>query len=512
MARNIVSGFLTMIGRRMATFLIYFAAMPIVVRVLGPSGWGNYAFAISVFSLLMVFVSSGVSEGVQKYVGEQERRDDWREHVTGFYLRLALLLALVGSVLLLIVVESGVLGSFLTPEFAIIFYVMAGMVFTAQLREYVVRVLRGLGVEHYSESLKVLHPPLFFGTGIALAVLGYGVVGMLVGQVVAGLIVGIVGLYLISRRVDLSVAFSPGAMDVPRRELLSFNFLNILLVLLAMSLYHVDVLMIRIFIGSEQTGIYKAALAVAEFMWFAPAAIQAMFIHSMSNLWSSGQNDTVDTIAARTSRYTALFSALLAVGIAALGGRFLPLYYGPEYAQSVTALLILLPGAIGFAIARPIYGIAQGKGNLAPMVAANAGAAAINIVLNAVLIPRYGIAGAAVATSIGYLSMLGFHTWSARRLGFHPLSDLRLTRIAATVIVAGVPIFFLANQLTNDLLAFLVVPPLGAVLFFLTSLSLGALDTDELQEIVSALPAPLRSIATAILERLPTAAIPSPGQ
>lgn len=514
MARNIVSGFLSLLGARVTTFAIMFVATPIIVRVLGPQGYGNYAFALSIFSLLMVFVSSGVSEGVQKYVGETARGPDWHEHVVGFYLRLAFVLAILGSVSLVVAVQTGVLDWLLDREFARVFYLLAALVVTTQFMEYAVRTLRGFGDERYSESLRVVYAVIFPVVGITLAVLGFGVAGMLVGHVVGSLLIASAGLLLILRRVDLTTAFTTRRLNVPRRELLSFNGLNILLMLLVMSLYHVDVLMIRVFVGSEATAYYKAALAVAEFMWFVPTALQTMFIHSMSDRWSSGDTDSIDRIAARTTRYALLFSALLAVGIAALGSRFLPLYYGPAYSQALLPLLILLPGAVGFAVVRPIYGIAQGKGNLKPMVVATGGAAALNVALNAVLIPRYGIAGAAVATSIGYVSMLGFHVVSARHLGFHPLADLRLPRLVATAVLGGVPVLLVAPLIGFDLLAFVVIPPLGAVLFFGFAVAFGALDREELGDIVDAMPRSIRSVVESIRNALPASLSPStpPGQ
>lgn len=509
MGRNLVSGFLSLLGARVSNFAIMFVATPIIVRVLGPSGYGNYVFALSVFSLLMVFVSSGVSEGVQKYVGEDERGPDWEEHVVGFYLRLALILAIVGSVFLVVAIRTGFLEWVLGRDFSTVFYLLAALVLTTQFMEYAVRALRGFELERYSESLRVLNGLLFPAAGIALAVLGFGVAGMIVGHLVASAVVALVGLVLIARRVDLTTALVPKRMKVPTRELLSFNVMNVLLVLLVMSLYHADVLMIRVFIGSEPTAFYKAALAVAEFMWFVPTALQSLFIHSTSKLWSRGDTGAIDALASRTTRYALLFSVLLAVGIASLGDEFIPLYYGQNYTDAILPLLILLPGAAGYAVARPIYGIAQGKGSLKPMVVATGGAAALNVALNAALIPMYGIEGAAVATSIGYLSMLAFHIWSANRLGFHPLSDLRLPKLLATAVLGGGPILLLGLAIQNAIIAMVIVPPLGGIWFVAVAIGFGALDMDELREIVDSMPRSIRSAAETVRNHIPSRMMPT---
>jgi hypothetical protein len=107
---------------------------------------------------------------------------------------------------------------------------------------------------------------------------------MLIGHVVANLIVALSAGYVVVRRLSLGAVarLSPG--ELPARELLSFNALNIVLVLLVMSLFHVDIVMVRTFIDDETTGFYKAALALAQYLWFVPIPLQMLLLHSSSTL------------------------------------------------------------------------------------------------------------------------------------------------------------------------------------------------------------------------------------
>ncbi|GAB7119119.1 hypothetical protein JCM9743_15820 [Natrinema sp. JCM 9743] len=59
-----------------------------------------------------------------------------------------------------------------------------------------------------------------------------------------------------------------------------------------------------------------------------------------------------------------------------------PIYFGAEAEPAITPLLLLLPGALGFALARPILAISQGEGTLRYPVAATGGAALLNLGLN----------------------------------------------------------------------------------------------------------------------------------
>lgn len=525
MARSIVGGFLSIFGSRVATFLVMLVSTPFVVRALGPAGYGNYQYLLSLFTLLMIFVSSGVSEGVQKFISERDRGDDWQSNVVGFYLKVATALAVGGAAVFGVAGLTGIGG---VPPWH--FFMLVVLVFAAQYRELARRIIMGLGYEEYSEPLMVLNGVL--QPGIALALLygldwgadpALGVAAMLVGYIVGGVVVTVVGGWFIRKQVSVRAVLSRTPAAVPKRELLSFNLLTIVLILLLTSLYKVDVILIKTLLGPEKTGYYSAALALAEYLWFVPMSLQALFIHSTSSLWSEGKVETINRLTSRTTRYVLLLTLVMSIGIAALADRFIPLYYGEDFVRATRPLLVLLPGALAFAVARPVFSTGQGSGNIRPLIAGTGAAALINLVLNVLLIPRFGLIGAAFSTSVGYASMLVFHVWSARRIGFDPIQDLRIARVAAAGVVAAVPIFALSNaievqhvtwlagfplagsietQKLADIVALAVVPVVGLVVFALAVLATGAMSLDETLEILSSFPAPVGPRASAYRSRL----------
>lgn len=489
-----MEGFLSILGARVVRMAVTLVSLPVIVRALGPSMYGDYGFLISTFSLLMILVSAGVTEGAQKFVAEN-RGEGWEAAVVRYYGGLALVLAVAGAAILAGVTASGVVTALFEDRFVLYFYLLAVFVLAAQFRSFSRRTLMALGLERYSEPLQVLSKVTWVVVGLGLVWSGYGVAGMLAGNIVASALVAAVGLTLVFRHVSLRQTLSPLPEEFPRRELLSFNVLNILLVLLTMSLYHVDVVMVRTLIGSETTGYYKAALAVAEYLWFVPLSLQALLLHSASALWSEGSRERVERLSARITRYTLLFTGLLAVGLATLADRVIPLYFGAEFAPVVLPLLLLLPGTVGFAAARPLMSISRGHGNLWPLIVATGGAALINVVLNALLIPRYGMAGAATATSVGYASMFVFHVASARRLGYDPLRDLRPVRVTAATVLTGVVTLAVARAIQGDLVALAVVPPVGLLANVSAALVTGAVRRDELGSLLASLPLPVPGTA-----------------
>jgi O-antigen/teichoic acid export membrane protein len=491
MNRKLASGFLSILNAKLLVSVIGVLSLPFVVRALGADGYGDYAFLMSTFSMLMILVSSGVTEGVQKFVAEDRDVEAWREQVLGYYLRIALALALAGSVVLAAATWLGLVDGTLTPRFRRYFYLLAGLVIAAQLRAFVRRSLMGAGLERYSESLVVTGKLTWLGVSLGLAWVGFGVAGFLIGKIAASLLTAAVGGFVLSRHVRLPRVLRANTPSFPKRELLSFNGRNIVLVLLLMSLFHVDVMMLRILGNSEQTGYYKAALALAEYMWLVPMSLQTLLLHSTSNLWSNDRREQIADLATTVTRYAFLVTALLAIGVYALADRFVPFYYGQEFVVLLGPLSLLLPGALGFALARPLYGINQANGNLSPLIVATGTAAVLNAALNYLLIPVYGMSGAAAATSVGYGSMFVLQVACARYLGYDPLSGMRPGRLLATVAVSAPLIVGFETLLGDPLVALAVVPVVGFLLFGAVALATGAIDGEEVLEAAELLPDPV---------------------
>lgn len=483
MARTIVQRFLAIFSSNVIGLLATFLITPIIVRVFGSRLYGDYAFMLSVLGVLMLFVDAGVFDGLRKYLIESDRSPEWKDLVFAFYSRVAAALIAAVTVTIIILNTTGIIGRYLGEEFVLYFYVLAVLILAEQSFSIVRGTLMGFSRERASESLYIVSYIIFAVVGLGLVFSGFGVAGILAGRAISRIIVTIAGLVIISRIVDYSYLTSVTPDEFPSTRLLTFNINSLILFGLYVSMLHADIILIQFIEGSRSTGYYKAALTLAEFLWFVPRIVQIALLHSMSDLWSQGRDDEITAISARSTRYTLLFTILLTVGLGALADPTISTYYGNEFEPAVTPLLLLLPGALGFAAARPIFAIGQGKGELRYLIYATGTAALLNIVLNLLLIPSFGIQGAAVATSTGYMSMFVLHSLSAKKIGFDPLADLRLPRIAATACIAAIPIFLLAAVIRSDLLSLMIVPPVGLGAYAITAVYSGAVSVDEVLEI-----------------------------
>lgn len=500
MQRNIFTAFLSIAGGRAAVLIISAATTPLLFRYLGESAYGQYGTVMAIFGMLMILASSGINSGVRKYLAEERDSAGWERHVFGFYFQVATALALLAAVVLALAAWTGFVASVLDPAYVPLFYLLAVLALASQFREYVRRALMGLKLEHVSEPLKVAHKLTFAVVGIGLAVLGHGVWGVLVGEIVASTLVFLVALTFIAREISPFAVFDLPPKNFPWKELFTFNYLTVVYIFLLTSMYHVDVIMLEMLGTSAQAGVYRAGLVLVQFLWFVPRSVQSVMIQSASSLWAEENIEKINELSSKVTRYTLLLTLLLAIGLGALASDFVPLYYGN--ADIVLPVLLLLPGTVGFAVARPILAINHAKGALKIVILATGTSAMINLGLNRILIPQYGIAGAAIATSIGYGTLPLFHIWGARETGYQPLADVRLVRTAVTAVLAGVPTVALAMAIENPFLAMVVVPPVGLVLYSAAAFLTGAVHVDEVLAVLTSLPAPISSWARSLRARL----------
>lgn len=480
---------LYIIGGKSGALILSVIITPVLARLLGSDGYGDFAFVMS----LAVFATAvsgkdGVASGVRKYISEHRDVPQWESTTFAFYVRLSGVLVMLVAGLLAAIASHGLVERYLGTEYATYFYVLAGIVVTDQMFSLLQSTLLVFDLANVGEMYRVVRKGIYGLVGVALVYAGMGVSGALVGYLVGGLTAALGAMVYLKDYVSLGAVFCGVPGDFPRRELVGFAASTVVFLVLLVSLYHVDVLMLRLMTTDEETGLYRAALTTAEFLWFVPHAVQIALLHSMSELWEKEDRKQIGAVVGKTVRYTLVLTVLLAVGLATLSDEFVTVYFGAEYASAAGPLLLLLPGTIGFAACRPILSTVHGKGDLRLLILATGSAAAINATLNVILIPRYGMHGAALATSVGYGSMFAFHTWTAWTVGFKPLEDLRVVRIVASGAVMAAVIVPLAGYIESNVIALAVVPPAGLVVYLLAAIKLEVVDRDELKPLIRSIP------------------------
>ncbi|MFA9416370.1 oligosaccharide flippase family protein [Natrinema sp. HArc-T2] len=466
---------------RLLIFILGGLITPLLTRLLGPSAYGQYATALAIFGMVKILMVSGIDVGAKKYFSEDRSLQNWKEYVWASYVQLSLLLGGGFALGLVVLSLSGAISFLLGKSYRPLFYLLAVLALFTQFRTLSLSTLMGLHLEKYSEPIKTLEKIIFGVIAVGLAALGYDVSGVIFGHIFSVVVTLLICLLIVQNHFDLTQFTKRIPKKFPKKELWWFSHTSVIYVFLLSSLYHVDVILLQIFTTEEAVGYYKAALVIVGLLWLFPQSVQQSLIQSVAELWQSESVSKINKLSAKTTRYVFLLTSLLAVGVAVLADSFVPLYFGESYSPAVTPLLLLLPGTICFAIARPSLAITNAKGNMRPLIIATGTGAAINLLLNLLLIPEYKLMGAAVATTLGYTSLLLTQILCAWYVGYNPISGTRPIRVLVTGLATGLILYGVAEYLSNSLYKLIVIPPLGGILFALIALGSGAVSIDELR-------------------------------
>jgi O-antigen/teichoic acid export membrane protein len=209
------------------------------------------------------------------------------------------------------------------------------------------------------------------------------------------LLVGL-NLYITSRVVPISVGMSRGFTQASLR----FGMKSYLQNLAGALNYRLDIYLLALLLDPTQVAYYAIATAVAEIAWYIPDTIGVVLFPRLSNT----PLDQIHAITARVCRTTVALTGLVVLAIAAMGWILIPLFYGQAYSASVLPLLILLPGIVLMGIYKVLTRNYSSRDRQQVSIVAAAAALSLNIGLNLILIPTWGTAGAALASTFAYTS------------------------------------------------------------------------------------------------------------
>jgi O-antigen/teichoic acid export membrane protein len=231
---------------------------------------------------------------------------------------------------------------------------------------------------------------------VFLLIIQQGLFGAVISHVLTAVVLTCFVIFLIQKITKIDISFRPDLSKNAARYGLKAYFGN-----LAQFLnYRLDILLISAFLAPDAVGYYSIAVGMAETIWILPGAIATVLFPRVSSLHDTDANSLTPKIARHTYFIIFVFVLLLFFFASPL----IKILFGTAFLSSERPLLILLPGIIAVAGSKTLTADLSGRGK--PQLGAYAAfvSLAINIPLNIYLIPKWGISGAAFASSMAYIS------------------------------------------------------------------------------------------------------------
>ena len=479
-----------------------FVGRLIVARFLGRVDYGAVSLGVTLMTTASILVVIGVDNGVGRYLPRFDDPARRRGVLVSAY-QVVLPVAVLVGLAVAALADPIATHAFTDPAVAPVLRVFGLAIPFAAFVRLTVGSVRGMQQALPRVLIDNVAVPLTRFALIAVAVLAsLGAVGVAWAYAGAYALATAAGVYYLARETPILAGVEAVTM---RRELLVFSAPLMVTAGMSVILSNLDTFMLGYFASTGDVGVYNVAYPLARLLTVTLTAFGFLFMPVISELHSEGRHDEIARTYQVVSKWLVLASLPLVLVLVTFPRVVIGSTFGPEYVSGGLALAVLAVGFFVHASVGPAGNTLMAFGRTRRLMYANVLAAGANAALNLYLIPRYGILGAAIATTAGYGLLNGlFLAWLYRELGTHPFQAAMVRPALASVgLWAGLALA-ISSVTSVGLLALLAVIGLFLPLFAVVVLRFGGVEEEEfdlLRSVESRLPVDLVRVR-AIARRL----------
>ena len=422
----------TLIGRAFG-----YGSRLIIARFLGVSEYGLISLAFAGMSIVAALSLVGMTQGITRYVSFYKGKGD-KGKIKGTIisaLKITLPLSLLFAFILFYKADWISIHIFhdanLTPILRIFSIAIPFLVLTDNFIAGTI----GFQEMRYRVYTTDIFQNIFKLTAIVILVaLGFDVLGAAWGWALAIIVMPFLAFYFLEKKIFpvFNTKVKAIAME---KELFSFSFPLMLGGIAGLVMHWMDTLMLGYFSTSANVGIYNAALPTAQIINALPGAFAGIFFPVISELYARNKIDDLRNTYIVVTKWmlSLIFPAFLLTVL--FPDQIVKILFGAEYIAGATALVILTSGFLIIAAVGPVTAILQTYGKTKIIMASGYIGAGMNFALNFLLIPIYGINGAAIATasSLAFAYIFNF-LFVYKITKMHPFRKSHLKPVFASIM------------------------------------------------------------------------------
>ena len=388
-ARRITANFASLATAEITSKIVQALIFIYLARFLGKNDFGIFSFSISFSLIFMILADFGMGT---LFVREISRK---KEQASKFFSHgLAIKAVLAAISLALGYTFLNIMGY---PQRTV--YVACIMLMFAALQSFTelhFSIFRAFEKMNYEMLLKIVRILSIAGLVLYLTKNGHGIIAASLVFPLTEFIILIFAFIIVNAKfakVDPRLDFEFSKSILKESYILFFSLLFATLYL------YVDVVMLSKMRTNAEVGIYSAASNIIIALIFVPLMYANSIYPTISRFYITSKK-SLAWVYEKSFKYMFVLGCPIAAGLFILADKIINFLYGQQYAQSA-AVLMVWSGYILLKFLNPVSGYTLlATDQQHKRLAGHGAAAAINIMLNFILIPAYGIIGAAFATLI----------------------------------------------------------------------------------------------------------------
>lgn len=399
-------------------------------RYLGPGLYGTFGIVLSLLTICRVLVEPGTVRAISKYTAE---RKELAVAIKNQAMKIQIILAFIIFASLFVLAPA---IANLLKDSTLIPYVrfVAFFIPVSSLYAIYFGLLNGIRAFGKQAAVSIIYDAVKVLAVFTLVYLGFELYGAIGGYLIAG-----VASLIMARHYWISKDSKNGEVtaNFQMSKIVKFAVPIILFSLAFNLVISLDLFFVKAILKEKaQVGFYTSAATLSKVPYFIFLALGETLFPSIAKSTSSkGDEELTRKYINQSLRYALMFLVPCAFIISATSQNLISLVYTETYLAAVAPLSILIFGLtfLSLFIILTTVITASGKPRVSLMMVLIL--LVINILLNATLIPIYGLSGAALASTItGFLGVLMSGIYVYNR--FHALTNLlSLSRIVGASLI-----------------------------------------------------------------------------
>jgi len=389
-----------------AAFLGYIIRM-VLSRNLTPSEYGLFFAIFTLINFIAVFKYLGLGSALVKFIPAfqvQKKHDSIKSAIFSAF-SISFFVSLIIAIILFF--SSGFLAEhyFKSPSASWIlqFFALIFVLFT--FKDIIRYSFQGLqkmfpfALMYLTENLLILLSLiLFFHLNLKLF-------GAILAYIVSFILIAIIYLPWLSKVTGFFKEKTKFSKKISKRMLI-FGIPATISGVGSMIILYVDTLILTYFRSLSEVGIYNVVVPTAMILNFIAVSISQVFFPMVSELWAKKLKNHLSVGINTIYKYSFALIVPLVLIIFSFSKLFLRLLFGEQYVVGATSLQILVISMVFLMIFTITANVFGGLGKPKISMKINLFGASVNLILNIIFIPIYGIVSAAVTSLISYFLIM----------------------------------------------------------------------------------------------------------
>jgi O-antigen/teichoic acid export membrane protein len=412
----LLAGALAFLSVRMLGMLASFALHVLLARLLHLESYGHYVYAGTWCMFLLLPCRLGWDTAALRFVPTYRGTNE--PALLHAFVRASTRTVVVASLATgaLTAATVGLLRGRLGPELALTFWMVSLLLPVEALLALWSAILRAFTRVLTVQVHTTLIRPILLAVGVLIvsSAIGSGIDASSAMAVnLASAICVVVSLSLVLRwSLPRDVLQTVGEHPSRKWQRTALPFL--IMGAFQLVLARTDIVMLGMLANTSDAGVYAAASRIADLCAFGMVAVHQWTVPSIAELYAQRRHSDLQRLVVQTMRAITLLTVPIALVMLVCADPLLRLF-GDRFIAGYAVLLILTGGQLANAFTGPAGSLLTMTGHQDVATWIEGTCAVLNIVLNALLIPAYGMVGAAVATAVATTTRNLWMAWLAWR-------------------------------------------------------------------------------------------------